>query len=137
MGDFCMFFFFGNRFKELRLEKNLTQSELVKDFNQKFYRNYTATAISRYENNKRLPEYDALKDFAEYFDVSVAYLIGESDIRKNDITEKKTTPEEQPLSELFSDLSEDELSKVIEYVDFLKSKRNSWPASLPHRWGLL
>lgn len=71
----------GKRFKELRREKKMTQGELLADFNKKYFRNYRATAISYYENNKRVPEISALKDFADYFGVSVSYLLGESNVR--------------------------------------------------------
>lgn len=68
------------RFKELRLKKGLTQEEFRINFNTKYHRNYTPSAISRFENNKRIPETAALIDFADYFSVSVDYLLGVSDI---------------------------------------------------------
>lgn len=68
------------RFKELRLKKGLTQEEFRINFNAKYHRNYTPSAISRFENNKRIPETAALIDFADYFSVSVDYLLGVSDI---------------------------------------------------------
>jgi repressor LexA len=67
------------RFKELRLQKGMTQEEFRLYFNQKYHRNYTPSAISRFENNKRIPETAALIDFADFFDVSVDYLLGVSD----------------------------------------------------------
>lgn len=75
---------FGERFKSLRLEKNLKQEELIKDFNSKYHYSFTRSAVSQYENNKRIPEVDALKDFASYFGVSVDYLLANSDIRKKE-----------------------------------------------------
>lgn len=75
---------FAKRFKQLRHEKDLTQEALLADFNKKFHRSYRATAISQYENGKRIPEIDALKDFAAYFGVSVSYLLGDSEIRNPD-----------------------------------------------------
>lgn len=73
---------FGERFKTLRLEKKLKQEELINDFNNKYHYSFTRSAVSQYENNKRIPEIDALKDFANYFNVNLDYLIGNSDIRK-------------------------------------------------------
>ena len=72
----------GTRFKLLRAEKNLTQTELAKEFNKKYDRNFTTAAISNYENDKRIPEIEALQDFADYFEVSVDYLLGRSLSRK-------------------------------------------------------
>jgi len=72
---------FAERFKQLRQELGQTQKELLKTFNPMFFRAYTETAISYYENGKRTPELGSLKDFAKYFGVSVSYLLGDSDIR--------------------------------------------------------
>ena len=72
--------------------------------------------IGRWEKGLNNPSETAIEKLSNYFGVSIQYTISD---------EKKDRPEGQPLSELFSGLSEDELSKVIEYVDFLKSKRNS------------
>lgn len=79
---------FGDRFKALRNEKGLKQEELVTDFNNKYHYSFTRSAISQYENDKRIPEIDALKNFAKYFNVSVDYLLGNIDIRSiNSITQ--------------------------------------------------
>lgn len=69
----------GNRFRQLRLEKNMTQKELIKDFNNTYHYNYSNAALSLIETNQRIPELNALTDFASYFKVSVSYLLGESD----------------------------------------------------------
>ena len=71
---------FGERFKELRLNKKMKQEELINDFNKKFHYSFTKSAVSQYENDKRIPEIQALNDFAEYFDVSVECLLGKTDI---------------------------------------------------------
>jgi transcriptional regulator with XRE-family HTH domain len=72
---------FGNRFKELRFEKRLTQQELADDFNKKYHYTFGKPAISQYENDKRTPELDALLKFADYFGVSVDYLLGRNDVK--------------------------------------------------------
>ncbi len=72
---------FGERFKKLRIEKNLKQQELVDDFNKIYGYTFNKSSISQYENNKRKPETDALIDFALYFNVSVDYLLGVSNIK--------------------------------------------------------
>ena len=69
---------FADIFRELRKKKNLTQEELAEDFNKKYFYNYKKSAISMYENGKRVPEINALKDFADYFNVSLDYLLGKS-----------------------------------------------------------
>lgn len=67
---------FGERFKSIRLSKNLTQEELVNEFNNKYGYSFTKGTISQYENNRRTPEMTAIKRFVEYFNVSIDYLLG-------------------------------------------------------------
>lgn len=66
---------FGERFKSIRLSKNLTQDGLVLEFNAKYGYAFTKTTISQYENNKRIPEMNAIRNFVEYFNVSLDYLL--------------------------------------------------------------
>ena len=65
-----------SRFKQLRQDAGLTQEEFRIQFNNKYHRNYTPSAISRFENDKRIPETMALMDFADFFGVTVDYLLG-------------------------------------------------------------
>lgn len=66
---------FGKRFRAQRRRLGLTQIEFLKDFNEKYGHSFTPSAISQYEHGKRTPEVSALLDFADYFGVSVDYLL--------------------------------------------------------------
>ena len=61
---------FGKRFKEERKIKRLTQEQLADKFHLR------KSSISRYENDKQMPEVGLLKEFADFFGVTVDYLIG-------------------------------------------------------------
>lgn len=74
---------FGSRFKDLRLMRDLTQDQLVSEFNLKYGYIFTKSAVSQYENDKRLPEINVLKDFADFFNVSVDYLLNGNVIAEN------------------------------------------------------
>lgn len=78
---------FANRFKQLRAEKKMTQTELIKDFNLKHDYNFSREAVTQYETNRRIPETEALKAFAKYFEVNVDYLLGTTNIRKEVVTQ--------------------------------------------------
>jgi len=67
---------FGQRFKELRTEKGLTQEELARDFTFKCKEKISKAAISQYEHSKRTPEVPLLKLLADYFGVTVDFLLG-------------------------------------------------------------
>lgn len=78
---------FGERFKQLRNERGLKQEELINEFNKKFHFSFTKSAISQYENGKRIPEIQALSAFSDFFNVSVDYLLGKSNERTKGINE--------------------------------------------------
>ena len=63
------------RLKSLRKEKNISQLKLAIDLNM------NQNSISRYENGEREADYNTLIKFADYFDVSLDYLLGRSDKR--------------------------------------------------------
>ena len=71
------------RIKELREEKNISQLELAKKLN------LTQQSISLYEKGDREPSIDVLKSIANFFNVSLDYLLGKSDIRNYDKDERE------------------------------------------------
>lgn len=64
-----------NRIRELREERNLSQAKLAKELN------LAQQTISGYENNSRVFDTEKAVRLAKYFNVSVDYLLGHSDIR--------------------------------------------------------
>ena len=65
------------RFRALRLKSGLSQTEFRRQYNERYNRSYTAAAISQIEHGKRMPELGALRDFADFYGVSVDYLLGQ------------------------------------------------------------
>ena len=57
------------RLKKLRKEKNISQLKLAIDLNM------NQNTISRYENLEREADYETLIQFADYFNVSLDYLL--------------------------------------------------------------
>ena len=130
------------QFRNLRLQKGLNQEEFRKLYNERYSRNYTSAAISMIENGKRMPELSALIDFADFYDVSIDYLLGrESDddelqisqqlkslvgklmVLKNEAGEDDDSPEIQENMEMLRCLLQQSevLAKRVE-----KEKDNSW-----------
>lgn len=64
---------FKTRVKEARKRKGLTQKQLAA------YLNLSANAICEWEKGRSEPNFDTLKKIADYFDVSVDYLLGRED----------------------------------------------------------
>lgn len=67
------------RLKELRKQKGISQLRLATELNT------TQNTISRYETGEREPGIDELIKLADYFNVSVDYLLGRTE---NPITQK-------------------------------------------------
>ncbi|MCC0627461.1 MULTISPECIES: helix-turn-helix domain-containing protein [unclassified Clostridioides] len=76
---------FGNRLKNLRSEKRITGEEFGKILN------VTKVAVSNWESDRRFPDQDTLKNIADYFDVSIDYLLCRSNVRNTINDEVNTT----------------------------------------------
>ncbi len=61
------------RLKELRKERKISQLKLALDLDM------NQNTISRYENMERQADYATLIRFADYFNVSLDYLLGRTD----------------------------------------------------------
>ena len=58
------------RLKELRKKKKISQLKLALDLNM------NQNTISRYETMEREADYETLRKLADYFDVTLDYLLG-------------------------------------------------------------
>lgn len=61
---------FGATLRKLRKSKNLTLDELAENINS------TSSTLSRYENGQRVPDLLLLEALANFFNVSIDYLLG-------------------------------------------------------------
>lgn len=60
------------RLTELRKMRHLTQKQVAEGAN------LTEIAVQNYESGRRKPNYDSLIALADFFDVSLDYLVGRS-----------------------------------------------------------
>lgn len=128
---------FGERLKLLRLEKDLTQIELGKQFN------LGKTAISLYENNERFPDKETLDKMADFFGCSVDYLLGRTDLKSIILESYTEAIERQRIKDsgkeelviglsrenkgILTDEDKEEITKFAEYVaNRRKGSDNKW-----------
>ncbi|MGK9183765.1 helix-turn-helix domain-containing protein [Priestia filamentosa] len=64
---------FGDRLTSLRKSKKLTQAELSERLN------IPRSTYSNYEAGKREPDFETLKKFSSFYEVSIDYILGNSD----------------------------------------------------------
>ena len=74
---------FSSVLRKLRDEKGLNQTQLGKELN------LAQRTISNYETGERFPNEIILNQIADYFDVSMDYLLGRTTLKKYTVKRKK------------------------------------------------
>ncbi len=110
------------RLKELRYENGLKRSELAREVN------LPASTIANYENETREMPYKILISFADYFNVTIDYLLGRTDEFENsneqNIAEGLLTTQEKELLFSFRSCSNTGKNRTIEYCNLWKKNDN-------------
>ena len=106
----------SEKIKELRIEKNLKQKDVAKALN------IATNTLSQFENNKGRPSLEVLTGIADFFEVSIDYLVGREDDFGNVVvagqTSDQLTQKEKRLLQAFSSLPELEQNKLISDAEF-------------------
>lgn len=71
----------GKRLKNLRLERDMTIDMFVYDMDQKFHVEISKANVSRWENGINEPTLHYAKYLCKYYNISLDYLIGNTDVR--------------------------------------------------------
>ncbi|MGN4715645.1 helix-turn-helix domain-containing protein [Bacillus cereus group sp. MYBK226-2] len=114
---------FSAKLKELRESKGLSQEELAAKLN------IPRSSITHYENsNDRLPRKSRLLEIANFFDVSVDFLISEESVltKKSDIDHNlERTLNDPELGLWFKDIkdaSPEKQEELRQFWEFIKEK---------------
>jgi len=114
-----------NRIKLLRMENGIKQADLAK------YINVAPNTLSQWETDYTEPGFENLKKIAAYFNTTTDYILGLSDDPKSPVKKEKApsaeTEREKDLKYLFKkidELSDDDVKKAEEYLDFLLHRQN-------------
>lgn len=105
---------FSQRLKELRAERSLTQAELGSHLN------YKPNTISNYETGANVPSLPNLIRLAEFFDVSLDYITGCTDI-KTPISRIFSSPDASDLITEILALNHIERVQIMNYMQFLST----------------
>jgi transcriptional regulator with XRE-family HTH domain len=109
---------FGERLRELRKSKT---KYTMKEFGRIF--NLAESTISGYETGSRKPDMETIQRFADYFEVSIDYMIGRSEFKGN--KEDKAEKENLFYFDL-EGLSEDDIEHLKEHIEFLRKKAKQY-----------
>lgn len=99
----------GKILRDLRTENHYGQKDIAK------YINKSVQAYSQYELKKRVPDIGTLIKLSKFYNVSVDYLLGITNVRN-------TAPEisEDVLKIDVSNLSQNAINKIIDYSTMVK-----------------
>lgn len=102
----------GQKIKELRISKELTQKELASKLCK------SESTVRMWELGNSEPDINTLKLLSNIFNVSVSYLIGETD-------EQKSPSNEELKVALFggdSEVTDEMWDEVMRYAKYIKEK---------------
>ena len=85
--------------------------------------NVTQATLSRNLNGVHVPKIEVVEKIAEHYNVSVDYLIGKSNERKEFTTVADSVIKLKALG-LLDNLSDADLIEVINYINYVKSKKD-------------
>lgn len=100
-----------NRLKQLRLERGLLQSDIAKVIKK------SERTVGFYETGERDMNTETLSTLADFFNVSIDYLLGKTNIR-NIEDEFKTI-----YSKEIEGLTEEEIKEALEFYKVIKNRR--------------
>lgn len=108
----------GKRLKELREENSFTLEYVATKLNT------TKTSIARYEKNDREPKSEMLTALANFYNVSVDYLLGRTDERNIHKEKAKLDPGVKTIAahriNINEDLPDDAIEKINDYIKMVE-----------------
>jgi len=103
----------AQRLRELRNDQGISQYKLADALG------LSRGLLSNYEQGTREPDYNTLLLLANYYDVSLDYLLGASNVRKRFVDEQTQARDSQLVSDIFT-LSDYSYTQLQAYIDLLK-----------------
>lgn len=86
---------FKDRIKELRQKSDYSMGDVVIEINKRFGSNLTTSHICRYENGERTPSITIASYFAQFYGVTLDYLVGLSDSPQEKFGDPSTWKDEK------------------------------------------
>lgn len=99
----------GDKLKSLRVEKRINQSDVAE------FLNVDRSTYGKYETGDSSPDYDKLVRLADYFQVSLDWLLGRTIV--------KTPIETIAAHHDGDDWTEEELESIEQFKEFVRMRR--------------
>ncbi|MWC27389.1 helix-turn-helix domain-containing protein [Paenibacillus sp. MMS18-CY102] len=113
---------FGERLKELREQRNMTQHDVAIAVSKK------RADIAGYETKGTSPNLETLRNLADLFKVSIDYLIGRTNdpyqtfIKEDDMRPVQIHVIDRIKELIRNDLSDIDLAYAIDFIEFLNAR---------------
>lgn len=114
---------FADILKCLRLENKMTQAELANVLKT------SPSTIGMYEQNRRTPDLETLKNISKFFNVSIDFLMGTTEYRNtpslNKINNKLKDSGLETIAAHFEgeEFTEDDLEDIENFISYIISKK--------------
>lgn len=109
---------FSIRLKGLREEKGLSQQAFANKFG------ISQSTIGMWESGKREPNFTTIQKIAEFFNVSIDYLLCRTDTPKPSSLDEQLSGVDFALWSEAKDMTDSEKQDIINYMKFKKTQRN-------------
>lgn len=108
---------FIERLESLMKEKGVSQKMIAE------YCGIGKNQFAYWKKHGNIPAGAILDKIANYFDVSVDYLLGKTDVKKESNNSPSLSDEQMALLLEIKSLPEDQQKEAWDYIQYLKSKR--------------
>lgn len=106
------------RLKELRKKSKLRQQDVADAIN------CSQAVYSRYENGEREPSKDVLRSLADYFGVTVDYIIGREDNATKPDTHQQAEELQKENAAMLSSLTPEEWQRVVDFIAGMRAGKD-------------
>ena len=111
----------ADRLRELRAQKGVNQDTAAEACG------ISRVGLARYETNQRIPQVKIAARLADYYGVSVHYLLGEEDTKKESSTAQEKAPANDPYYQQVmakaKEMNVEELKRLLRIMDAVEEGR--------------
>lgn len=108
-----VFTLLGVRIADLRKKMKLSQYELADRLG------FSRGKLANYEQGTREPDYETLQKIADFFDVSIDYILGRS-VTYDPLDELNLGPDEMLFFHDYKSLNNEDKQKIADHIKFLR-----------------
>lgn len=123
---------FSTNFYQLRVDNGYTLDSLAKAINKSKGTNFTKSTFSKWEHGSTEPSFQNIVPIADFFNVSVDWLIGINDALESKYSHINTAavadlmlePSNKELIEIINEMNPSQKEELLHYAHYLKKRED-------------